>query len=180
MRRASSFNPLVALLPSRYRKVARVIIVLLLAAVGGGGSLFLQGKVVKVADGDTLTLLEGATTRTVRLYGIDAPERGQAFGEAAGEFARQRALFQPIAVEVFETDQYGRQVALVRLPDGSVLNEELIQNGLAMVYRHYCKEAFCQRWLALEDEARMARRGLWEQKKPTPPWVWRAKNKSRR
>ena len=93
----------------------------------------------------------------IRLYGIDCPEKGQAFGK-------------DVTVKVKDTDRYGRTVGIVILPDGRSLNEELVYQGLAWWYRKYSKSP---KLATSEMEARLAHRGLWADKNPIPPWEWR-------
>jgi len=70
------------------------------------------------------------------------------------------------------TDRYGRTVAFVKVGD-TVVNEELIRQGLAQVFTRYCDRAICQEWGVLETEAREARRGLWSMPNAIPPWEFR-------
>lgn len=158
--------------PRRFRRplAALVFAAFLLA----GGFFFCTGKVIRVADGDTVVVLTGVgTTQTVRLYGVDCPESGQRGGVEATEFARELLLFAPVSLSVVTQDQYGRSVALVRLADGRIVNEELVKAGHAWVYRTYCREAFCAAWLAHEYRAKKQALGLWKEKNPMPPWRWR-------
>jgi len=147
-------------------------------ALGLGGGHFLRGRVISVADGDSLTVLtQQGERQRIRLYGIDAPESGQAGGEAATAFARSKALFTEVELNVMDTDRFGRAVAMVTLPDGSILNEELVRHGHAWVYDTYCRQPICIKWRALEKEARVNKKGLWADKNPTPPWTWRRSNR---
>ncbi len=74
-------------------------------------------------------------------------------------------------------DRYGRLLGWVELPGGSTLNETLVAEGLAWHYRRYApREA---RLARLEEEARAARRGLWQEANPVPPWQWRRPARSR-
>lgn len=149
-------------------------------AVAAIGFHFTKGRVVQVADGDTLVVHTsmGKTDR-IRLYGIDSPELGQRGGDEARAFAEDMLLFSPVSLSVLDKDQYGRGVALVRLEDGRIANEEMVRAGLAWVYRAYCREAFCAKWLALEHQARKQGLGLWRHANPTPPWQWRRANPRR-
>lgn len=138
----------------------------------------ISGTVVKVMDGDTL----GLRTRErgfikIRLYGIDAPEHGQAYGNRAKQALSLLALKKTVSVVVKYTDQYKRLVGIV-LADGQNINEQMVQNGYAWVYRWFCQEPEKSRWLELEKEARIARRGLWSTtKRPLPPWKWRQQHR---
>jgi endonuclease YncB( thermonuclease family) len=68
-------------------------------------------------------------------------------------------------------------VGIVRLENGTILNEELLRKGHAWLYAAYCKTPRCVRWKSLELAARKARLGLWKAKKPIPPWKWRMRGK---
>ena len=172
-RKASSFP-----LPFGGRYVKKLVMFLILLVFGAVGGLVLPGKVISVADGDTLTLLtrEG-TTQRIRLYGVDCPESKQAGGPEAADFTRSLILLEQIEVRTMDTDNYGRSVALVTLPDGRSLNEELVRNGHAWVYTDYCKTPQCLYWKTLEGQARLKQLGLWQQKKPVAPWQWRRRQR---
>lgn len=157
------------------RIIATVIACLTLA----GGFFFCKGKVVQVSDGDTLTVLTGSGFTKVRLYGVDCPESRQKGGEDATTFARDLLLLSPVSLSVMDTDQYGRKVAVVRLEDGRLANEELVRAGHAWVYRSWCREPICTRWLALERQAKKQGLGFWRHKNPVPPWQWRRANPRR-
>jgi endonuclease YncB( thermonuclease family) len=83
------------------------------------------GEVVKIADGDTITVLKGNTTVKIRLYGIDCPERGQAFGQKAKQFTASMVFRRYVKIEPVDTDRYGRTVAWVYV-NGKNLCEELV------------------------------------------------------
>jgi endonuclease YncB( thermonuclease family) len=129
-----------------------------------------QGKVIGVADGDTITVLRERQPEIVRLNGIDSPEKGQAFGDRAKQFTADLAFGQMVQVIVRDHDRYGRTVADVVLADGRSLNHEVVRGGYAWWFRRYSKDATLG---ALESEARSARRGLWADAHPVAPWEWR-------
>lgn len=80
----------------------------------------LSGKVVKVADGDTFTLLtEDNKQVKVRLHGIDCPEKGQDFGQVAKQYTADKVYMQVVRVKATDTDRYGRTVGIVTLNDGT-------------------------------------------------------------
>lgn len=138
---------------------------------------YAPGRVIKVADGDTITVYTTEREKQkIRLYGVDAPESAQSWGPEAREFVSDLVFLQEVEISVVNTDRYGREVALVKLKDGRILNEELVKNGHAWVYRDYCREAFCANWIDMELRARYAKAGLWSQKNPTAPWRWRKQN----
>jgi micrococcal nuclease len=134
-----------------------------------------SGVVVGVTDGDTITVLHEGRGEKIRLYGIDTPEKGQAFGKKAKQFTSQMVYGKTVEVQPKDTDRYGRTVALINV-GGQSLNEALIKDGLAWVYRKYCKETFCEDWLNFEIVARYGKIGLWSEPSPIPPWEFRHGN----
>lgn len=116
---------------------------------------------------------EVVRTEIIRLYGIDCPELDQNFGYEAMSFTKSLVLGKDVIVKKKDTDMYGRIVGLVYLPDGTLLNEELVKNGYAWVYDLYCTDSICSRWKQLEQEAREKGRGLWQDPNPIPPWEYR-------
>lgn len=148
-----------------------VLLCLLLLFHTGVNAATIQGKVIKVLDGDTIDVLYQSQPQRIRLNGIDAPEKGQAFGQKAKQFVFDIAAQKIVTVEVTDTDRYGRSIGDVTLPDGRSLNREIVKAGYAWWYRKYSKDVSLGE---LEEEARSARRGLWQDKEPQPPWEWRA------
>jgi endonuclease YncB( thermonuclease family) len=131
---------------------------------------FRAPTVVGVTDGDTITILRNGRREALRLHGIDAPEKGQAFGDRAKQLTSDFAFGKTVVVRVRGRDRYGRTIADVFLPDGRNLNQEVVRAGYAWWYRRYSVD---QRLAVLEAEARSARRGLWADRNPQPPWEWR-------
>ena len=132
--------------------------------------------VVGVVDGDTLTVQdEDGVQRRVRLYGIDVPERDQAFGHSALLYNRLVALGTTVTVQVKASapDRYGRVIGQIVLKNGGILSEELVREGLAWYYERYAPGE--QDLRALQAEAFAAKRGLWSQPAPEAPWRWRAR-----
>jgi len=132
-----------------------------------------KGTVVTVQDGDTLIVSCKSDHTRIRLYGVDAPEHGQAFGRKARNYLTDLVRRKTVDVEPLDTDSYERSVALVRLEDGTLVNQALINAGFAWVYTRYCTQPQCLEWKRLEGDARAGRRGLWKDKRPVPPWIWR-------
>lgn len=134
----------------------------------------LPGVVVVVIDGDTVLFRPdpaAASTRAffkLRLADIDAPEAGQAHGTAATRALEAIALGRRGEVEIVATDRYGRRVGRLAVGDTAV-NAALVRHGHAWA-SPYRRQAELR---VLEDAARAARRGLWRDPAPTPPWVWR-------
>ncbi len=135
-----------------------------------------SGKVVGVADGDTITVLRDKEQVKIRLYGIDCPEKGQAFGKRAKQFTSKMVFGKVVEVEVMDTDRYGRTVALVAV-NKQILNEELLKAGYAWVYYQYCHEMICHAWADYQFAAKLDKRGLWVGPDPIPPWEFRRKRR---
>jgi len=132
-----------------------------------------QGTCVSILDGDSLLVMHAGGKKEVRLYGIDAPEFDQPFGTQARACTQEHALYKKVSVEPIAVDAYGRTVAKVGVPGGGCLNEQLLAQGCAWVYKRYCKAGDQKAWSALEQSARLQGLGLWAQPDPVPPWVYR-------
>jgi endonuclease YncB( thermonuclease family) len=145
-----------------------ILLVLLLAAYASAAEI--RGKVVGVVDGDTIDILADGKKVRIRLAEIDCPEKAQAFGKRAKEAASDLAFDKEVRVEIRDHDRYGRTVGAVTLPDGRSLNEELVREGMAWWYKRYSKNRGIG---VIEEEARAAKRGLWADAHPTPPWEFR-------
>ena len=130
----------------------------------------IQGLVVKIADGDTLTLLTGSNEKIkVRLAGIDTPERKQPFGSEAKQALSELVFQKKALIEVETKDRYGRTVGIVFV-DGQNINYELVKQGMAWVYRKYTNDEILYE---LEAQAKTKKTGLWADAKPIAPWSWR-------
>ncbi len=126
---------------------------------------------MRIRDGDSIVVMRGGVGIEVRLDGIDCPELAQAFGRKAKSFTSDLAFGKAVRLEGKGRDRYDRDLAEVILPDGRSLNRELVSAGFAWWYRKYSKDRSLE---ALEREARTARRGLWAEPDPVPPWEFRA------
>ena len=151
-----------------------ILVVFILLCVAGGLFFYARGKVVKINTGDSFIIisLQNSFDR-VRLYGVDCPELDQPGGREAVRASSELIFMQEVALTPLEPDEHGRFTSLVQLPGGLLLNEELVRLGLAWVDPRHCREAWCGSWARLEEEARAARRGLWADENPVPPWQWR-------
>jgi endonuclease YncB( thermonuclease family) len=130
----------------------------------------ITSRVVKIADGDTLTVLDETNTQhKIRLAGIDAPEKAQPFGTKSRENLAAKVFGKTVRVEVIDVDRYKREVGRIYLGD-RFINLEMVRNGFAWRYVRYDKPG---EFTAAEGEARDARRGLWSDPNPVPPWEWR-------
>ena len=160
------------------RKHLLPIILVALAVASNCNAADITGKVVGVSDGDTITVLQNNTQYKIRLYGIDCPEKHQDFGTKAKQYTSKMVFGKTIKVVPKDTDRYGRVVGVVYIDD-RCLNEELIEAGLAWVYRKYCRAGFCGQWLQMESDARFTMEGLWVHPNPVPPWDFRRRNRSK-
>jgi endonuclease YncB( thermonuclease family) len=130
----------------------------------------LTGRVVGVADGDTLTILDSNKGLTkIRLHQIDAPEKKQDFGQRSKQSLSELVYGKQVRIEVFDTDKYQRKVGKVWV-NGQDANLEQVKHGMAWVYVKYANEPA---YFAAERTAKMNRIGLWNQPNPNPPWVFR-------
>ncbi len=136
----------------------------------------LEGKVVSVHDGDTITLLD-ATQRQhkIRLAGIDAPELSQAFGRVSRQHLADQVAGRTVVIEWAKRDKYQRLVGKILL-NGRDINITQIEAGMAWHYKKYAAEQspeVRQRYARAEEQAHAARRGLWQDSHPVPPWEHR-------
>lgn len=138
-----------------------------------------RGRVVGVRDGDTIDVsFGGGQPLRVRLFGVDSPEYGQVFGDAATSFTTQRCMGQWVTIEVVDRDKYSRLVGIVTCADGQVLNEDLLASGMAWWFEKFAPDR--ADYAALEARARDAQIGLWSQPSPQPPWTFREEKRQRR
>ena len=149
----------------------------------------LEGRVVRIADGDTVTVVDrDQVQHRVRLAGIDAPEKGQPFGERAKQNLARLTFGKPVEIRWHKRDRYGRLVGQVWVvsPDArcqgagcpKTLDAGLAQItvGLAWHYKQYAgeqSEEDRERYAFAEVEARARRAGLWREGDPVAPWEWR-------
>lgn len=147
---------------------------LVVAASAVAGENIAYGIVSGVVDGDTcFVVINGQATR-IRLDSIDAPEKKQAFGRRAEQALRELVAKKQVEVRWTSSDRYGRLVARLKVA-GVDVNAELVRNGFAWVYRKYSRDA---ELLALEAQAREARRGLWADPHRVEPWTWRSRQRA--
>lgn len=131
----------------------------------------LTGKVVGLSDGDTLSILFGESDiRTIRLSGVDCPDKGQEYAEEAKDFVSDLCLGKQVVVDASGTDIAGRPLGVVTLEEGLILNQELLQRGLAWHYTRYGSDPALAE---LESKARQAHLGLWGVADPVAPWTYR-------
>ena len=141
------------------------------APASGAEARILNGRVVGVTDGDTLTLLVDREQVRIRLAQIDAPESNQPYGKKAKTALSTLAFDKQARVEVVDIDRYGRTVGEVFV-DGIDVNREMVREGHAWAYTKY---SHTTEIIELEDSARTAKKGLWAlpENQREPPWIWR-------
>lgn len=133
-----------------------------------------------IADGDTVTVLDASNTQVkIRLMGIDAPEKKQAFGNKSKETLSALVFNKQVTVEFSKKDKFGRTVGKI-VVDGVDANLEQVKAGMAWHYKKYQNvQSVDDRsiYAKAEEQARFENRGLWVDTDPTPPWVWRKEKK---
>src|SRR5437899_4902962 len=161
-------------MPCRFALSVVLLLILLSSTVALAD---FTGRVVGVTDGDTIKVLHNGRAEKIRLHGIDCPEKGQPYGTKAKQFVSQLVFGKEVTVKDYGLDnnRFKRTLGEIVLSDGRVVNEELLRAGLAWWYRKYVPNRVDL--AALEEEARTAKRGLWVDPDPVPPWCWRKQKK---
>ena len=162
--------------------MSKAVICLLLALACVAHAETITGMVVGVTDGDTITVLDADKVQhKIRLAGIDAPEKKQAFGNRSKESLSDMVFDKTVNVETEKRDRYGRQIGKV-LVDGLDVNLVQVERGMAWFFRQYQREQSPndrRLYEAAEDAAKAGKRGLWRDAEPVPPWDFRhSKSKS--
>ena len=142
-----------------------------IAAVPSVALADFSGRVVKISDGDTLVVLVDRQPIRVRLDGIDAPERGQAFGKRSQQSLAEICAAREARVEDRGKDRYGRTIGRVSCT-GIDANSEQVRRGMAWVFDRYVKPD--SPLYGLQSEARRLKRGLWGDANAVAPWQWRS------
>lgn len=182
--------------PARIQKSIRLVALLLLLAFlawfSDGASTsdtptaptpgFIEGRVVAVADGDTVTVLDAYKQQhRIRLVGIDAPESRQAYGQQSTRQLADWVFGKEVRVQHEKTDRYRRVLGVIWL-DGQDMNLAMVQVGMAWHYKQYQRDqapADRQRYAQAEVAARQQRLGLWADAHPTAPWDFRRAQRQR-
>ncbi len=151
----------------------------------------IQGRVVGVSDGDTITVLDANHQQhKIRLSGIDAPEKAQPFGQRSKQNLSRLVFGRDVTVEWRKLDRYGRTIGKILVAEPSCYEATCpktfdachaqVVAGMAWWYRQYAREqelGDANRYEQSELEARARRIGLWADPQPTPPWEWRKEKK---
>lgn len=135
-----------------------------------------QGRVVRVSDGDTVTVLrqgsQGPEQVRVRLASIDAPERRQAFGNRSRQHLAELVFDRRVTVLEQGSDRYGRTIGVIEV-DGGNANQQMVRAGLAWAYTDYARD-----YEDAEREAQIGGRGFWAGE-AQPAWEWRRQRRRR-
>lgn len=161
--------------------ISRTFIFALLLAWACPQAATITGRVVSVADGDTLTVLDSSNTQhKIRLSGIDAPEKRQPFGQRSKQSLSDLVFDKQVVVETDKRDKYGREVGKILLSTKQDVNLEQVTRGFAWHYKQYEREQSAndrKLYNFAEREAKASRRGLWVDAEPMSPWDFRHKGK---
>jgi endonuclease YncB( thermonuclease family) len=156
------------------KKISVFVCCVMFSLSASSSTLF--GKVISLNDGDTIKLLDSNNVQyKIRLAGIDAPEKKQAFGMRSKEHLSDLIFGKTVSVEWNKTDRYQRILGKVLL-NGTDINFEQIRAGFAWHYKQYQNEQSQtdrDSYAKSEVEARTRRIGLWYDSSPIPPWDFR-------
>ena len=154
-------------------KLGIILTFLLLCLTIQAGTL--TGKVVRIADGDTFTLLADRKQHHIRLHGIDAPETkgGQPYSRKSKEYLSSMFAGKTVKVNVKDTDRYGSYVGIVSTDKIKDVNLEMIKAGMAWHYSYYDNTPS---YKSAQQQAKKDKKGLWKDPKPINPYEWRKKH----
>ncbi len=145
-----------------------------LAIIAPASAATIDGKVTAVKDGDSIIVLDAnKVEHHVRLVDIDAPEHDQPFGSRAKQALSEKVFGKQVSVEWEKKDRYDRTLGKVSIGK-RLINLEMVADGFAWRYKQYSNEPDL---IKAEDQARSAKRGLWADPTPVPPWDYRHKAK---
>ncbi len=170
--------------PAFMHTLPTALLLLCLSSLNPTHAAWLSGRIVGVSDGDTVKILDATrTTHTIRLLGIDAPEKAQPFGARSKQSLSDLAFGQTINVDWQKRDRYGRIVGKLLDRRGKDLNLAQIERGMAWHYADYQREqsrADREAYARAESEARHKRLGLWADRDPEAPWEYRRDRRTAR
>lgn len=153
------------------RKIVMLLMSLLIITFSFANTI--KGKVIKVSDGDTITILKNNEKTKIRLYGIDAPEKAQSYGIKSLDVLNKMIFNKIVEVEVKNKDRYGRLVGVIYFNNTNI-NLHMIETGNAWWYKQYAKNEI--EYKKAEERAKERKVGLWNGSNFISPWEYR-KNK---
>lgn len=152
------------------KRILTVLLTLLLGVVVASAQKF-SVRVVGISDGDTFTVInQDKLQLKIRIYGIDAPEKGQDFGSKAKQAISDLIMGKDIQIDVQSRDSWGRLISYVYTSDGRDVSLLMLQEGMAW---HFVKYDDTEEYVQAEKRARAKKKGLWSQSNPTAPWDYR-------
>ncbi len=164
-----------------YNHAMKKLFLLLLLFLSFVRAETIQCKVVAVTDGDTISCLTEAKEQIkVRLYQIDAPELDQQYGQEAQKELSYMILNAPVSIYLHGQDKNNHLLGIIIYEDGEFYaNEEMVEHGFAWHYPHHgnADERTLSKFRVGQYGAQIAKRGLWANKNPVPPWEWRKAKK---
>lgn len=167
--------------PVQLMRRARQRGLVLLAVLLWGGNAHavaadFTAQVSEILAGDVIRVFHDGRHVTIRLNGVDCPEKRQPHGAEAKRFTAFMIFGRTVTVRPLGTDEQGRTIADVVLESGRILSQELLKEGLAWWDRRHSRDETLS---ALEQDARLYKHGLWEDPDPIPPWEWRKRHPRR-
>lgn len=165
-------------IPSAFKIIVFLVIQFLLLAIPAAsqnktGLAPFTGKVIKIVDGDTFDVLtaDNKTVR-IRMNGIDAPEKKQAFGQKSKDHLSSLCFGKNVLVKPINYDRNKRLIADSFTASGKDLSREMVRSGYAWHFKKYSGD---KKLADDENHARSVRAGLWADNEPVAPWVFRSK-----
>ena len=144
------------------RKIMFAIFIFSLSII----AVAVSGKVIRVSDGDTILIQSGSQKIRVRMYGIDAPELKQKYGEESKKYLEKRIIDKNVDIKVINQDQYGRKVGKVFYKNKDI-NLEMLETGNAWFYEYHAKHE--KDYRKAFKNAKEQKLGLWKDKNPQNP-----------
>ena len=153
------------------RKIMFAIFIFSLSII----AVAVSGKVIRVSDGDTILIQSGSQKIRVRMYGIDAPELKQKYGEESKKYLEKRIMDKNVDIKVINQDQYGRKVGKVFYKNKDI-NLEMLETGNAWFYEYHAKHE--KDYRKAFKNAKEEKLGLWKDKNPQNPRNFRLDHRS--
>jgi endonuclease YncB( thermonuclease family) len=148
-------------------KITSLLFFILISTCGFAQTF--TGKVVNIIDGNTFEIIDDydEVTKFV-LSEVDCPEAGQELSDEAKAFSEKILLKKKVEVTVKGKDMWGNKLVVIKLKNGDLLHESLIEEGLA-----WASQKATSNVAELQDKAKTDKKGIWAMAEPTPPWIYR-------
>lgn len=164
-------------------KLVAVLLTSIVFALAAGTSphaaaRMLEGRVIAIADGDTIVVRAERERLTLRLVYVDAPELAQPYGRSARWALKKLIAHKRVRFQTFGQDKYDRTLALItRAEDNLEVNYEMVSRGHAW---SYTRSELKKKYDDAEEKARASHLGLWRDSHPVRPATWRRNHKLKR